>query len=217
MLQEVLFYLYLIILTSICLAGIWKFTDLDKGAKTVLNIIFACVACEGFSYIVGQHNDDRLPIYHLYNVIEIILLTKYFFITTRFSQQWVFWALVLLYIAAAVVNICFFQPLRHLNSNYITFNSLLAIPMSLYALYKILIDDSIEKVQHHVHFWFWTCFIIYYSASFFFWQFVGYFYRSNRQFYNITLYMHSILNIVTYSGILLTLLFYPQKKAHEHR
>lgn len=217
MVQEVLFYLYLIILTSICLVGIWKFADLDKGAKTVLNIIFACVACEGFAYIVGRTNDDRLPAYHLYNITELILITRYFFITTRFNKQWVFWTLVLIYIAVAAINIAFFQPLRHLNSNYITFNSLLAIPMSLYALYKILIDDSIEKVHHHVHFWFWTCFIIYYSTSFFFWQFVGYFYRTNRQFYALSLYMHSILNIVTYTGILMTMLFYPQKKAHEHR
>lgn len=214
--QEVLFYVYLAILASICLVGIWKYGILDKGTKIVFVVICSCICCEGYSFVVGKENDDRLPVYHLYSLVEIILLTLYFFTTIKLKKPVLFALLVVVYVAVAVVNVLYFQPLRSLNSNYITFNCLMAIPMSLYSLYKILIDDSIEKVQYHVHFWFWTSFLIYYSSSFFFWQFVGYFYRTNRQFYRLSLYMHSVLNIMTYSGIFLTMLLYPQKKAHEH-
>ena len=178
--------------------------------------MFACMLTEVYTIIAGRVNDDRLPAYHIYSVVESILLTRYFFITIGFRKTLVLGIITILYVAIASINIIYFQPLRHLNSNYITFNCLIGIPMALYSLYKILIDDTIEKVQHHVHFWFWVCFFMYYSSSFFFWQFVGYFYRTNRKFYSIALDMHSILNVLTYAGILITMLFYPKKPAQSH-
>lgn len=136
--------------------------------------------------------------------------------TINNKNRAIFALLCFLYVGVEIANDILYQPLRKFNSNFIIFECLLIIPMALYALYKIQVNDSIERMGKYVHFWFWTFLLMFFSSSFFFWPFVVYFYKHNQLYYNISSYTHLTVNLIVYTGIFVTFLKYPKMIRNEY-
>jgi hypothetical protein len=88
----------------------------------------------------------------------------------------------------------------------------ITITMSLFALYKIFINDKITILSRYVHFWFWLILLFIYTGSYFFWAYVKMFSDNNIEFKNLIsmLIMQSVVNIIGYMGFTLVFFFYPK-------
>lgn len=212
---DILFYLYLGVLFLASVIGYIRYNLLDYGSKILLCLVTLAVLCESITAFERFFTYLKAPVYHIYNVIEIILIALYFLYTVRFRNRLLFISLCLLFIGVEIANTVLYQPITRLNTNFITFECLLVIPMSLYSLYKILINDAVDKILNYVHFWFWTCLLVYFSSCFFFWQFIVYFYKHNQLYYTISGNMHIVINLLVYTGILLVFLYYPKMARDE--
>lgn len=213
MVFEFILYVYYAVLFGLVALGILRYRIMDNGSKRIFYLMVLALLCE----TITKYNSPfiKSPTYHIYNLLEMVVITSYFIYTVRIKHKWIYLMLCLFYIGIEVTNDILYQPLRKFNSNFIIFECLLVIPMALYSLYKILINDSIEEMRKYVHFWFWTMLLVYFSSSFFFWPFVVYFYKHNQTYYNISSYTHLIVNLIVYTGMLLTFLYYPKMARDE--
>jgi len=116
----------------------------------------------------------------------------------------------LVYFILAFLNEIFFQHINNLNSNFIIFESFIVVSMSLYALYRILINDEIQAVVRYPHFWVWTSLLFYFSCSFFFWPCIKILYKQKSHYYGFIVSLQVIMNMVAYAGIGLTFIFFPK-------
>jgi hypothetical protein len=210
MLEDFLFYVYLLIVAATCVTGFIRYRRLDKGTRVILAILVLTIISEGLSALGDYFIYYKSYFYHVFNLLQLMLITTYFANTIKFRNKGIIAIVCLFYVVLEVLNDIFFQPLTKLNTNFISLECLLIVPMALYSLFRILIDDSIEKLQTYVHFWLWTILLLLFSSSFFFWQFVVYFYKHNELFYNISNYIHQIANLILYTGIFLVFLYYPK-------
>lgn len=192
-----------------------RYKTLDRGSRLMFYLIIFGLLSESLA-VSEEFSSYKSPAYHVYNVIEIVLITKYFLYTINNKNRAIFVLLCLLYIGVEIGNDLLYQPIRKFNSNFIIFECLLIIPMALYSLYRIQLNDGIEQISRYVHFWFWTCLLLFFSSSFFFWPFVVYFYKHNQLYYNISSYTHLIMNLIVYTGMFITFLNYPKMIRNEY-
>lgn len=213
MIQTFVVYPYFATLISIFLIGVARYRILDKGTKTLYWMMVVTLTAELMTTF-WPHSKSK--IYHFYNLLEIVLITWYFLQNIQFRNLKVFAIASTFYVAIEICNTLLYQSLAKFNSNFIIFECLLVIPMSLYSLYKIMINDKIDKLQSYVHFWFWTAMLVYFSSSFFFWPFVVYFFKHNKLYFDISSSMHALVNQVFYTIILIVFVKYPKMTRDEY-
>ena len=206
------YILYFSILTSGIVAGRLRYQFLDKGGRIILLLLAVTLINEIAVASFMWADLNRTRIYHFFSPVELSLLSWYFFVTTvRGGQKFIPW-LVTLYCAAAAGNILFVQSIEDLNKNYIIMESFLVITMSLYALFKILINEQIALPFCYNHFWFWSLLLLYFSVTFFFWLCIGIFYAEKSPFFAVANYLHIAANLVMYSGFALVIYLQPKHK-----
>lgn len=210
---EILFYFYLIIIFLSILIGIVNYSKYDLAIKTILWLLVITLVNE-----IATRLYKKEPIYHIFTIFEFSFIYYYFLKTVLVKYyKWIFLFVIILWIVLCVLNMIFLQPFNHLNSNMITLEGFITIGMSLYALYKILINDKIESIITYPHFWFWAFFLVYFSCTFFFWPCIRVLYRNKSIYYNFVIYSQIIINILIYTGIGIILQLYPKMVRNDSR
>lgn len=149
----------------------------------------------------------KAPIYNVYSVIEVMLVSLYFLVTVQPPKVrlwqvmvFVFWPVI------GVLNYLYFQKFYALDTNLLILESCSIIPMGLFALYKILLDDRIIDVYKYPHFWIWALFLLLWCSSFFFWGCYEALIRGYNPYKKTFQIVELSVNILVYSGIGLSLL-----------
>jgi hypothetical protein len=216
---KLLFNVYLLVLAMAVLKGLYRYKRLDTASRYLLLLLFITTVSEFICLVRIENKLGKAPVYHIYNVIEIILTTAYFLKTIRsyhFSSLML--ATVIVWPTLGILNCIFFQPLNKFNSNILLLESICIIAMSLYSLYKMLLNDTMYNVLKYPHFWIWSIQLIYWSSSFFFWGYYEVLMQKGWKYMESFAVAQAIINILVYIGIGLTLLFFPkQLQQHEHR
>lgn len=203
--KAVLFCIYICILITNVAIGILRYKRIDAASKIIICLLFTTLISECLTRIY-----EKNPVYHFYTVLELFLVTLYFFKQVQLKNGYYIAICGILYVILEIFELIFLHPLHSLNYSYIIFDSFLAITMALFALYKILINESIRKTTKYAHFWFWTLILIYFSSTFLFWPCVKILYAYKSGYYYVVVYSQIIMNIFVYSGTALTLFFYPK-------
>ena len=150
---------------------------------------------------------NKCPVYHLYNPIEIFLVTLYFFKTAKIKTHKYYIAIAaIIWPAIAILNCLYFQPIDAVNSYFILLECFVIIFMGLFTLYKIFVDDTITNIIAYPHFWIWVSLLIYSTATFFFWTYLPIMIKNAKithNFYYIDMLeiFQAIVNIFSYSVI----------------
>jgi hypothetical protein len=207
--KEYLFYVYLFIVLLCVIAGAARYKKIDTATKTIYYLLCIMLISECATRIFS-----KAPIYHIYTVVELWTITIYFLQTTvkKMINTFIMLATIA-YPTLAILNVMCIEDPTKLNAYSITVESFAVIVMSLYALYKILINDSIDNLFKHIPFWLWTCFLTYFSSTFFFWSTIKILYKIHSSGYVIAVFSQIIMNILVYLAILLIFIFYP--KTHQ--
>ena len=190
------------------LAGLFKYKIFDAATRVLWILLVLTAISEWIGFAMYNKN----PVYHIYAVVCMVLMSVYFLLVIK-SRRVVLYSV--LYSAAwvllAVANCYLFQPLHSLNSNILILMSFSIIAMGLFALFKIMIDDSIVNLAKYPHFFFWMFFLIFWSGTFFFWAYIKILNEEHYPFLEYVLDFQVLLNLFVYTGIGLTLFFYPKK------
>jgi hypothetical protein len=134
----------------------------------LLKIHLALVALvQAYAYYLWKNSQNNLFLLHIYTVEEFIFLTLFYshLLKKFISQHW-FFAIIILFVVSAVLNIMYLQPLKIHNTNMRGLESLIIIIWTIMYFYYRLSDEN-EGERHHssglllIN----SGFLIYFSAS----------------------------------------------------
>lgn len=207
MVLDVLYYLALIVSIII---GFIEYKKFNSGTKIVFFIILMAFIDEALVFICRYKSINSRPVYHVYCVIDFFLMTLFFFKTIFATIRYLYINLAAITILTiGLLNCFFFQPITKLNSNMLVLESFCVIIMSLFALYKILIDDTVTIVFKHPNFWFWVFFLILYTGTFFFWSCIVPL-SKNYKIIDKAQDIQVFINVIVYFGIGSVFFCYPK-------
>lgn len=208
-----LYYFYLFILFIDVIIGMYKYYQYDEKIKIVLFLIVATFLCEVIATLLSYSTIGRDPIYHFYSVLEVSLTTLFFIKTIELKNYQIkFFLSITIWMVIAFINMYLYQPLNEINSNILIIESFFIILMSLFALYKMLLDESITNIVNYPHFWIWVMFLLLWSGSFFFWGYIRVL-MSEKKISIVAFFFQEIINIVVYTGIGLMFWKFPKKNS----
>lgn len=214
--------LFLVYISSIIFATIisaLKYRKLTVAMRMILLVLVLTSVSELCSYwaVINKQYRLRYEIYHFFNILQAVLLTAYFIYAIRPGNNkklmvvnCCFWA------AAGGLNMAFLQPITMLNSNMLTAESFVFITLSLYLVYRIIKDDTIDNILTNPHFRISVLLLVMWSCSLFFWIFIDVLYQGHWPYMRAAMYAQVIADILVYTGLGLTLFLYPaQTNLHE--
>jgi len=216
MTSRLLFSIYLIVLVLTIIKGFIRYKRFDNATKVLLLLLCITTISEIICLIRVENHKGKAPVYHIYTIIEILLTTAYFLKTIKsyhFSRYMLISATI--WPVLGMLNLVYLQPLHKFNSNILMLESICIIAMSLYSLYKILLNDTLHNVLKYPHFWIWSLQLFYWSSSFFFWGYYEVLMQRGWSLMPSFAKAQAIINILVYFGIGLTFLFYPKSPQTE--
>jgi len=210
--QLVCFYIYLSILFSGSILGYAIYKYLDNKGKIINFLLSITFLSETLAIIMTKIHKRHTAVYHIYNIIEIIIISLYFMQAVEKANQRKYILWIIVFWSAIGFGNMLIQPITSLNSNMLIIECITIVPMALYSLYKILLDDKIMNVTAYPHFWIWTCFLLYQCSTYFFWAFFDILILKSH-YRNALIQAQIIVNILAYAGIGLSFFLYPKMKA----
>jgi hypothetical protein len=100
------------------------------------------------------------------------------------------------------------QPITELNSNMLMAESLCFITLSMYFMYRILKDESIENIFRHPHFQVAIICLVLWACTIFFWAFILVLYQSHWKYLGKVISVQITVDMLIYIGYAATLYFY---------
>jgi len=208
---EEIYYIYLCFLLVGTVTGVVKYRIVDRASRLICLLLLLTLAAEISTTVLYKLGYSKYPVYHVFNVIEITVITLYFLNVSGLRQKAALSvASITCYIVLAACNTIFLQPIDTLNSNFITLESFLIIGMMLFSIYRIMIDDNVAEVTRYPHFWIVLSLLIYFTSTFFFWPCIRILYRQKSPYYNIIASSQVVINAAAYAMITTVLLLYPK-------
>ena len=152
-------------------------------------------------------------LHHIFSIVEI-LLTSYYFISALAPKRISRWMAVVTVIwpVLGAINIIWLQSVRQLNSYMLLAESFSITVMSMYALYRIMINDTIVNIFRHPHFLFASMQLLLWSSTFFFWGFGVFLIYNGWKYSNLMMNLNILINIISYSLASIGFLSYPSLK-----
>lgn len=212
-----LYYILLLVTTTI---GLLRYRQVDRATQAIVMVLGLTTVSEGLSYLAVQLGayGIRYTIYHVYNVLQALLLTRFFIYALRprhsrslLLAAYVTWPLL------GLLNALFLQPCDKLNTNILLLETFCLATLSLYYIYTVVRSDIATNIFRHPHFQLAIICLISWSGTFFFWAFIGILYHEQWPYTDLVMYSHALLNILTYAAIAAVIWYYPkQTAAHAH-
>lgn len=208
--QEKLFYIYLIILFITTGVSLTKWSKFGKSIQVISILLLSAFFTEIIGIILASYNLPKSPVYHVYSTVEIFL-TSLFFIRTVYRRKLKFLVglIAVISVFLTMLNLIF-QKITDFNSNMLVFESFIIIMMSLYSLYKMLVNDHLDDVIRYPNFWIWTLFLLYWTGSLFYFFLIHQTVITNSKYYFLFSYWQILINIILYLGIGVALILCPK-------
>lgn len=203
-----------IILLTLILCGI-RYRKLDKGTRLIAIWVTLGYISEFISEQYARKFGNNALVYSIYGLLELGIIGLYFSGTVaELKKRHFALGLTAISISAGVLYLMFIQPVYKLNSNFMFLECIIVSGFSLYAIFKMQNTPSVA-IWREVHFWIPAILLFYECTAFWSWGIYGYLLKSHAE---KTIYINTsllLINIITYAGICVVLIFYPKMK-HSH-
>lgn len=202
--KDILYILYLVVISCNAIVGALQYKKMDKALRIFYLLIVAIFLNEVITYFFVKAYKNASPVSHVYSIFELALITIYF-LYTIFPKPKTY--LILLSIICSIVFELIdmsFQKIEQYNNYMIVVESLLICPQALYVLYMISNRDDITKLSDYPHFYIWRSILIWWSVTFFYWEFLISIMKSYQ--YPVIHVFYIAFNDIIYILILYTLL-----------
>ena len=144
------FFIYWLILGFSTILGAYRFAKFKFSFRIIFFLILFTFISETLTRLFEFIGIGKTPIYHFYSIISFFIIVMYFIrsFDIRARSQLTIFASILLPLLG-YLNCRFFQPLDTINSNILILKSFIIIILSLYALYKILLNDDFSFISRY--------------------------------------------------------------------
>jgi len=205
---------YIPVLLFAALCSIYRYRIVDNGAKIISVLLLVDFITECIADISAYKFHTNLVIYNVHNLFEIFIICLYFnssVDTFKKNNAAIYIALVAF--ICGILNLIFFQDLFTYNTNFLLLESFLTIVLSLYALYRLFINDEHLIILRNQHFWFAVMLLFFWCVTFMNWGMNEILNRKYPAFMGTPWFILWLVNIVYYLGTACVFIFY--KKMHK--
>lgn len=157
------------------IAGIYNFKSLDKASRILLFLMLFTFIIESVAdYFIVKYNNSNV-VYGLFNPIQLLFIAAYY----NYSIEGLKKSKIALLIGGVgtmfgFVNYIWIQTPFKMNNFFLLFESLIVIALSLYAFYKMLLEDEQLVLTKYQHFWLTSIQLFFWTATFFIWGLYNY-------------------------------------------
>ncbi len=205
------YYIYLSVLLLAILGGIRKLNHKDSSYKILIGLLCLTFISELTSYWAAIKIQNNMFVYHFFAPLQLIILGKYFDSINHNKKQKIGFIIGIIGAIIAVVNTIYFQPLKILNSNFLLFEGLVIMGLSLYTFQGILTNEKID-IYKYGHFWMIVIFIFFWSITYTWWALYTVLQEKERfLLLNVTQVLWAV-NIITYSAIGFVLIYFSSER-----
>lgn len=212
LLQATCNYLYELLILSCAVFSVMRYRQLDKATHFICIWVWLGVATEIIAEFYARKYHNNAPVYSLSCLLELGIIGLYFNkAVAGLQKRHIALALTAGGVIAGLFHLTFLQPPPpgQLSSNFLFLECLMISAFSLFAIFKMQDTPSVA-IWREVHFWIPAILLFYECTAFWNWAIYNYVINNVRDkaiYFSISLLL---INIVTYAGILLVLIFYPK-------
>jgi hypothetical protein len=142
---------------------------MDFHTKILVVYIVEVWLCETLAFIAGILYHNNLLIYHIFSVLQFLLICFYFHHCIRmFQRYYIAIAVGITGLIFGVINGVYLQP-NQVNSNYLLFQCIAVITMTLISFYELLAGDDDDDLTKQPQFWASCFLLIFWSFTFAYW------------------------------------------------
>lgn len=206
--------IYLAVLLFAVLVGIWRLKGKDYSYKILVGLLCVTFISEFTAYWAAIKIQNNMFVYHFFAPIQLIILGKYFDGISQDKKQNIGITIGIIGVIIAVINTVYFQPLKILNSNFLLFEGLVIMGLSLYTFQGILTNEKID-IYRYGHFWMIVIFIFFWSITYTWWALYTVLQVNERVFLSNVTKVLWFVNIITYSAMGFVLLYFSSKRLNQ--
>ncbi|WP_109298810.1 hypothetical protein [Aquimarina sp. AU474] len=198
------------------IVALFRFKTLNKTQAILMVLLSIIIIVEIVSLLFWYKKVNNLPIYHVYTVVEFVIISKIYAVELKsmFSKSF-FIILILLFGGFAVCNTVFFQDIYTFNSNAITISGMIIIFFCLSYFYSLLKEVKYNALEINPMFWINSGFLIYFSSNLILFFINNYMFKDGASASSYLVWgLHAIMNIVLNIFYTIALWVNPKKPLH---
>lgn len=198
MLDSILSFIYLLVLAIGTAGYLLRYRRWDRALQLFGILIPITFVTEVLNVVLDSMHVDKSPVSHIFSIFELSLTTIYFLYTNWARPP--LWSLFWVCLGATFIGLIDIriQSMNQYNTIMLMTESFIISAMALYSLFRISFDPGVERVRTYPHFILWTTQLIAWTATFFFWAFLGYL-RRDRPLFEKAIIGQTIVFIVIYA------------------
>ena len=185
------------------LSGFYAFKVLDKKLRIVLILVSIGFCTESLLWVaVEMGSKNTLPGLHFYVMVEFLFWSLFYLYQLEgfIKKNYLLYIIVVFEIICAI-NTIFVQDLTEFPQTR-AIEGLIIIFFSILTFYRIMVEESIEKLILSPVIWINTVVLIYFAGNLFFYTVFSSLLIQNYEVLKfINIYVFSSLNVIFYSGI----------------
>jgi len=163
------YYLFLLVLMSAVIVGLYNLRQKDKPVKIMVLLLCITLASELTAYWAAVKFQNNMFVYHIFAPVQLLILAKYFDeIEPYLKKQKVGIIVGIVGILGTIINTYFYQSINTLNSNFLLFEGLIIMGLSLYTFRRILNTETIN-IYRYPYFWFNIILVFFWSVTYTIW------------------------------------------------
>lgn len=165
----------IVIIGYTIIAGVFNYKHLDKASRILLFLMLLTFINERIAhYFIDTHNNSNL-VYGLFNPIQLLFIAGYYnYSNNAFKGNNIALFIGLTGAVFGFVNYIWIQTPYKMNNFFLLLESLVVIALSLYAFYRLLLEDDSLILTKYCHFWLTSIQLFFWTATFFIWGMYNY-------------------------------------------
>ncbi|MCB9044707.1 MAG: hypothetical protein H6550_01080 [Chitinophagales bacterium] len=210
------YYYYLGVLLLAILIGLYKVRTKDITVKIIVLLLSLTFVSELIAKISASVFHNNMYVYHIFAPVQLLVLGIYFdSIEPRFKKKRIGLIIGLAGVLIAICNTLLFQPPTALNSNFLLFEGLAVMALSLFTFQRILNDDKID-IYKYPYFWFNIILVFFWSITYTIWALHSVIMLKKMYIMEHLYDILWVVNIITYLAIAAVLFIFSNKRlSHE--
>jgi hypothetical protein len=200
--------IYILILVSVNVIGAIRWKVLAKGEKIMAILMLITLISEPIALFANIRLRNNLPVYHIFNPIEFLLISLYFNCSLRYFRKKNIGLIAgITGVVLSVLNTLFIQRITTINSFFLLFEGTAIIIYCLLSIHQLLLNEE-HLPYRFAHFWITLCCLIYWSSTFTGWGLYAILSISDGAVLTYFSMILTAANFIFYLGIATTLVLY---------
>ncbi|MBL7717699.1 MAG: hypothetical protein JNL72_02595 [Flavipsychrobacter sp.] len=204
------YYFYLLVVFIAFLFSLSTGKNSGAERKYLSALLLLTLVSEAIADILSSTIRINLAVYHFFNPLQLCLVALYFNeIIPEFKAKGIGIYISITSVVLGASNAIWIQNLKNLNSNFLLFESICIITMSLHMFYYLIRNDEIQAFRNQ-HFWISLVMLLFWSITYTFWGLSNAFDENVLHLIPTLGGLLATVNILTYSA--LAIIFFLTRK-----